>query len=369
LGELVMLLSTRSDDGAIVKLGGRRVEIRDSSPEHVEGFEFEWVLDHSLSSMELKPIILRQTIGPNRYIIPLPMEATCAECDGDGIRARLHPGIRSARLRLEVVDPSKFARVPDGKRLDVEIAMTGRKGAIGRGKVGVTIRIPQSVPAIFDEYATSLPAASDSGRSRFRDADRASVEAIRALPWLEGRTVNIHAVEGDALAAIVASFQAADSADYHALDTLGNNIIDEPVPGFAAMAIQEARRFGANFQAFTNRLLSRLYIDCGISFEATRSTLDFALSIIERENMRPTRFYLVTSSDPNPKPMALLGTRRDHAGSTVVVPAEEATSMRTIFDGIEKKWFARLEQSLAGKSSTGDAGSDRLLRRVWPETE
>ena len=203
---------------------------------------------------------------------------------------------------------------------------------------------------------------------RWADFDRAGTAAIRALPQFAGRTVNIYAIEGDALQGVITSIQAADSADYYVLNTLGAEIIGVPWPNIATVVVLIARRWGPSYDKFENSLTNYLQSDSeDPPVELFQQIYRLAHTILERESMRPTRFYLVTTSDRQPKALALLGTKRDDAGNTMVVPTTEAGSMRAIFDAIAKKWFGRLQQSLAAQSSPRETARDALLRQVWPE--
>ncbi len=180
--------------------------------------------------------------------------------------------------------------------------------------------------------------------------------------------MSIYAIEGDALQRIITSIQAADSGDYYGLDTLVADLVGESPSNFATLVLLIARRWIPSYQNFETSLLSNLGVDFeDLDVEKVRRIYRLALSIIERHDLRPTRFYLVTTSDPQPKALALLGTKRDESGNTIVVPSIEAPSMWVIFDGIARKWFSTLEQGLAVKSPTREAARNAPLRQVWPE--
>jgi hypothetical protein len=136
----VPLMSNQADADVRIK-PTKAFMVSYPAPEHVEGFEFEWVISPKRMSNTMGPIDLRQKVGDNRMVPVSEATVTCTECAEYGLNARLVPEGDKWSLVMDVADRSKLKKTIDGKRFELSIDMQGRGNASGAGVVAVTTRV------------------------------------------------------------------------------------------------------------------------------------------------------------------------------------------------------------------------------------
>jgi hypothetical protein len=136
----VALMSNQADADVRIK-PTKNFSVVYPAPEHVEGFEFTWVISPKSMSKSLGPIDLRQRIAEGRQVPVSSAQAVCTECAEFGINARLVQSDDKWSLQMDVADRSKLTRAIDGHRFEIAIDMQGRGNSNGTGVVVVTTKV------------------------------------------------------------------------------------------------------------------------------------------------------------------------------------------------------------------------------------
>ena len=149
----------------------------------------------------------------------------------------------------------------------------------------------------------------------------ALLTSINDLKWKE---LTIYEITGELSAQLLQKQNQEDSLDLLRLTAIGESIIDEPVPDFAARALSTAARFTSR-DPFTTNMATQLQVDKEDFDEVLiEEAFNLARTIQARRAGRAKQFYLVTSKDKaNPRLIAMLGVR-DNGGGDIAIISQRA---------------------------------------------
>jgi hypothetical protein len=111
-----------------------------SAPQHVQGFDFVWVITPKSMRKDFGPIVLRQKIDEDHFI-GVDAHIRCQECADEGVNPQLIRVDDTLWTLYMGVDPTRIKPTIDGKQLYLNINMTGRGGVSAFGTITVLVSL------------------------------------------------------------------------------------------------------------------------------------------------------------------------------------------------------------------------------------